>query len=281
MGKYLCYNGEYFKSDEAVLKAGNRSFNYGDGFFETIRCLNSEPLFFSNHFYRIEQSLKALKFVLPLEYNERYFLFHINRLLQKNRIYKGARIRITFFREEGGLYTPVQKSGGFIMIAEPLNEEMFVLADKGLKVGIYTEDKKHINTLSHIKSCNALFYIMAGVWKQEQKLDDCLIQNHEGKIIEGLSSNLFVVKDNIVYATTNTCGCVDGTMRKSIMDIIGKLKMELVELPGFTTKDLLVADEVFLTNAIQGVRHVAGYMDRRYYNIVSRKLTNELNRYLK
>ncbi len=278
MGKYLCHNGDYKLSDEAVLLANNRVFNYGDGIFETIRCLSSQPLFFDKHYQRLKASLNDLKIELPTEFNENFFRFHINKLLQKNRIYQGARVRITFYRSTGGFYTPGKNIGEFIMIADSIQHEKFSQPENGLKIGIYTNDLKPINRLSHIKTCNSLFYIMAGIWRQENGLDDCLIVNQDERIIEGLSSNLFLVKNNTVFPTTTHCGCIDGTMRKTVIDISQKLGYKVKELEGFVENDLLVADEVFLTNAIQGVQHVAGFKDRRYYHLISNKIIDELNR---
>lgn len=278
MGKYLCHNGDYKFSDEAVILAENRAFNYGDGIFETIRCLSSHPLFFDKHYQRLKTSLNVLKIELPSEYNEKYFRFHINKLLQKNRIYQGARVRITFYRSTGGLYTPGNNNGEFIMEGNPIQGEKFYQPENGLKIGIYNKDLKPVNRFSHIKSCNSLFYIMAGIWKQENGLDDCLLVNQDGRIIEGLSSNLFLVKNKTIFPTTTSCGCVDGTMRKTVIDISQKIGYKVKELDGFVEDDLLVADEVFLTNAIQGIQHVAGFKERRYYHLISNRIIDELNR---
>lgn len=278
MGKYICFNGEYLLNETPQIHSDNRSFTYGDGFFETIRCLNSQPLFFDKHFCRILQSVTALKMKLPTAYNQNYFKFHINKLLQKCRIYQGARVRITFFRSSGGFYMPGKEQCEFLMSAEPVSTEKFLLPDKGINIGIYKEEKKMISRFSPIKTCNALFYVMAGIWKKENNLDDCLIVNQEGRIIEGSYSNIFLVKDNRLYPTTVGCGCIDGIMRQTIIEIACSLNIEVRELEGFTEKDLLVADEVFLSNSIQGIVPVAGFKSRRYYRLVAGRLNQALNK---
>lgn len=278
MGKYIYYNGEYLLSESPQIHSDNRSFNYGDGFFETIRCLSSQPLFFEKHYARIQHSVKALKMNLPSEYNRNYFEFHINKLLQKCRIYQGARVRITFFRSSGGFYTPGNEQCEYLMNAEPILSEKFVLPEKGINIGIYKEEMKAINGLSNIKTCNALFYVMAGIWKKEKKLDDCLVINQNGRIIEGSYSNIFLVKDNRLFPTTLSCGCIDGTMRRTIIDIAQSMDIEVRELEGFTEKDLLVADEVFLTSSIQGIVPIAGFESRRYYRLMAGRFNKALNK---
>lgn len=277
MSKYLCYNGELQQANDAVIKADNRCFNYGDGLFETIRCRNSKPLFFDKHYLRLRNSLDALKIVMPKEYTLQYFESLIYRLLQRNRLYKGARVRLTVFRQAGGFYTPSNNSAAFIITASSLDEEQYPIPEKGVRVGVYTDQYKPINKLSGIKSCNSMLFVMAGLWKKEMMLDDCLIINSEGKIIEGLSSNLFVVKDEVIYTPSTKSGCVKGTMRKTILEI-AEQKGKVVQLNGgFSEEDLLNADEIFLTNAIQGVCHVAAFYSKRYYRKVSSFLHQELN----
>lgn len=277
MGKYLCMDGEYFSADEPRVYITNRALNYGDGIFETIRCKSSEPLFFENHFERIKRSLATLKIQLPAVYTEKYFRHHINKLLQRNRIYKGARIRITLYRNSGGLYTPNDNGCGFFMVSEALSTEQFTLNEKGLRVGVYTDERKSITLFSGLKSCNALLFVMAGLWKKEQDLNDCLLLNQNGKIIEGLSSNIFLVKDGVVKTPALSSGCIAGTMRKNILKLIGQMNLPLLEVDGFVEKDLLEADEVFLTNAIQGITQVTGYSHRRYYHKLAAMLVEELN----
>ena len=238
MSKYICYNGDIKLANEPIIKADNRSFNYGDGVFETIRCLSSKPFFFDKHYNRLIDSLAILKISLPSEYTEEYFRHQIERLLQKNRIYKGARVRLTVFRNSGGLYTPIDKMGSYIITVSSLQEELFALPANGLRIGIYTENKKQVNPFSHLKACNSLFYIMAGIWKKENNLDDCLILNQENRIIEGLSSNIFLVKDNILFASNTSCGCVDGTMRRTIIELVSN-KLDVKQVNGFTEQSLL------------------------------------------
>lgn len=277
MSKYLCYNGELQLVTEATIYADNRCFNYGDGVFETIRCLNSRALFFDKHYQRLANSLRILKIKLPTEQNRAYFEGLIYRLLQRNRFYQGARVRITAFRNAGGLYTPTSNSLSFIITATALETEGFELASKGLLVDIYTENKKPVNVLSSLKTCNSLFYVLAGLWKRERNLDDCLIVNQQNKIIEGLSSNIILVKGKTLYTTVENCGCVEGTMQSTIMNICEESNLNLKLCDGFDERDLLNVDEILLTNAVQGVSYVSAYKSRRYYHSVASVLIKALN----
>ncbi|MGZ4059383.1 MAG: aminotransferase class IV, partial [Bacteroidia bacterium] len=71
--------------------------------------------------------------------------------------------------------------------------------------------------LSSIKSANSAIYVMAGINKIQQKLDECLLLNDKHHIIEAISSNIFAVKNGVLYTPPVSDGCVDGVMRKKLL----------------------------------------------------------------
>ncbi len=277
MGKYLCYNGEHILTKDFRISPDNRAFNYGDGIFETIRCLNSKPLFFNNHYQRLRNALYELQIDLPAEYTEEYFRLKIFRLLQKNRIYKGARLRMNFFRSEGGFYAPLKNNAQYVMTVSGLQTEEFVLNTIGTTIGIFDKIHKTVDPFAQFKTCNALLYIMAAKWKAANKLDDCIIKNGDGFMIEGVSSNIFCVIENKLITPAIESGCVNGTMRTTIFEIASQLKIPVVETLKLNEKVLSQADEIFFTNAIQGIVWVASYKNRRYYHFIASKLLLALN----
>ena len=99
----VCYNGKYLQKSKFSLSVNNRSFKYGDGFFETIRCLDGEPLFWEEHYFRIAASFSMMQMTVPDIFDLDNFKELIQRLLFENNLEKdSARIRISFFRSEGG-----------------------------------------------------------------------------------------------------------------------------------------------------------------------------------
>jgi branched-chain amino acid aminotransferase len=277
MSNYLNYNGQQIKSDTPVLTCTNRAFCYGDGVFETIRCLNSQPLFFDKHYQRLRNALYHLQIELNPEYTENYFRIIIQNLLQRNRIYKGARARLTVFRNEGGYYTPSHNSSGFLLTVDSISAEKFQLNQSGLHVDIYRDILKPVNFLSQFKTSSALMFVMAGLWKKEQNLDDCLILNQSGLVTESLASNIFLVKNGKLITPSVESGCVDGTMRRTILEISSSNQIPVIESEGLKESHLLSADEAFVTNAIAGVNWISAYKDKRYFHTMASRLVAELN----
>ena len=281
MSKYICYNEELIKTEELKISPENRAFSYGDGIFETIRCLNSNPLFLDKHYQRLRSALYHLKIDLPTDYTEGFFKTQIYRLLQKNRLYKGARIRLNVFRSEGGLFSPTNNRASFLISSSPLPTELFKLNEKGLSIGIFRDVPKYQNVYSQFKTMNALNYVLAGHWKVQNDLGDCIITNSDGYLIEGLSSNIFCVIDDKLITPAIETGCVNGTMRSTIFDIAEILKLPVVETMKLNEKVLMQADEVFFTNAIQGITWAVAYKDRRYFHFTATKLMDRINESVK
>ena len=124
--------------------------------------------------------------------------------------------------------------------------------EKGIRLGIYDEIRKPIFALSNLKTGNALCYIMAGEFSHQNGYDDCLLLNENGNIVEAISSNVFLIKNKVLYTPSSSEGCVLGTMRKAVLQLGDGLVMDVKE-KALTLQDLRNADEVFLTNAISGI----------------------------
>src|SRR5687767_12746833 len=121
-GLFLNINGEIKEADTAVVGADNRSFRYGDGIFETIRFANGKIQFLESHLRRMKESMEALKMDFPPHYSADFFRDEIGKLLRQNKVEKGARIRLTVFRKEGGYYTPIFDEPNYLIECEPIEE---------------------------------------------------------------------------------------------------------------------------------------------------------------
>ncbi|GAO31147.1 aminotransferase class IV [Geofilum rubicundum] len=139
-----------------------------------------------------------------------------------------------------------------------------------MKIDIYKDFPKLLSPISPFKTVGSLPYVMAGIYCKESHLDDCLVVNGQGKLIESFNSSIFWVKENVVYTPLISSGCIDGVFRKRVLETIRSLGIRLVESTGASEDDIRHADEVFLTNSISGLRWVAAFREQRYYAQVSK-----------
>ncbi len=274
---YINFNGNFIPNDTPVLTAENRAFHYGDALFETMHATGTIVQFFNEHFKRLTTSMRKLKMLVPPKFNTDAMHNEITRLLNKNRFYQGTRIRLTVFRNNGGLYTPATNDISYIIETKKIDNADYVLNKKGLKIGVFEQSRKPINIFSNLKTTNALCFIMAGLYKTENKLDDCIILNQENNIAEAISSNIFIVKDNNIYTPSLDDGCVAGIMREQIINIALSLNYTVFDDCSVKPDDLLTTDEVFLTNAVSGIRWIVAYEQKRYFNKIAKILITRLN----
>jgi branched-chain amino acid aminotransferase len=274
--EFIILNGKFYLANEPVMMHNNRAFCYGDALFETIRCLGTQPHFIDLHMKRLYKGMQALKMLPSDDLSHNNINKYIEKLLNKNRVFKGARIRLTVFREQGGLYSPVNNTVSWLMESSAIENEHYKLETKGQVIDIYDGLHKPVNSLSALKTTNSLIFVLAGIFRKENNLDECLIFNQYGRICESISSNVFIAKDNKIITAPLSEGCIEGTMRHIVIELAREIGYT-VEERGILEKNLIEADEVFLTNAIQGVKWVSAYRERRYFNFISRKLITALN----
>lgn len=259
---------------EVPITVANRSFRYGDGLFETLRLRHGSPVFPGDHLQRLNNGMQILG-LSPLPVNADEINNIILELARQNQL-SGARVRIVVFRTGGGTYQPLSDKPELLITAEAIPADDYVLNTKGLKLGMYQENRKFTGTLGAIKSASALLYVLAGRFARINGFDEALILNQHGRICEAVSSNVFLVMpDGTVRTPSEPEGPLPGVMRRNLISIMNEASIPVVE-EQITEADILQAEEVFLTNSVQGLQWVLSYRNRRYYHSTTKKLYNSL-----
>lgn len=274
--EYVNKNGEILANDGPTIMAGSRSYLYGDGVFESIRIINGKPINLENHISRLLEGAKFLRMRPPSFYTLEFFSERIEGLIEKSNITKGGKCRLHLDRAMGGTYSPETNEVEFFIEVYSIDNNFFELNAKGLEVDLYMDMKKPKIKLSNYKTKNGLISIIASITAKEKGLDDYLIANSNEGIIEGTSTNLFVVSNGVLYTPGLEEGCVAGTMRMQIINLAVENGTKVYEC-NILPQNLLVADEVFLTNAVKGIIWVSGYRTKRYFNNISRNFVDLLN----
>lgn len=276
MEQMIIYNGALIAEKDFANLASNRAFLYGDGVFETIKVISGKPIFLSAHLKRMKAGAEAMLIEFPELLEKDNLENQIKTLIEHYGYEEGMRIRITLYRNTGGWFKPEVNTASYIINCSPLETNLYALNTEGLLIDMYPDMRKQHTKLSPFKTLNSQIYVMASVWAKKQGLDDALIQNDQLAIIEGSSSNLFIVSNGVLYTPAVTDGCLGGVMRMNIINLAIAHNYKVYECR-LTPQNLLVADEIFLTNAISGLQWVSSYKTKRYFNTVTKKLTDLLN----
>ncbi len=266
------FNGKITDAGTPVLQASNRGYRYGDGLFETMKVKNGIIMLSGYHFDRLLSSLIKLKYEIPSLFTTSKLEQEIILLCQKNNCTNSGRVRFSVFRGNGGINDD-DKRLQYLIECWPLNESLDQLNENGLIIDIYPDARKSCDLFSNLKTANFLPYSMAALYAKENKLNDCILLNTSGNIADSTIANIFLIKDGIIKTPGLEEGCINGVMRKYLIGKLREVDFEVQEKE-IRIKDLQKADEVFLTNAIYGIRWVKQMGDSKYSNTITAAIYN-------
>lgn len=212
---FLVYNSDILTGEAFHLLMNDRAFQYGDGLFETIRYENDQVWFWPDHMARLTAGMAALRLMPPPNFNETSVLQTIHELLSVNGLmHQPARIKLQVWRKPGGLYTPASQEINYLITAH--HSQPFYITHK-IKIGIYTDVKLSFSVISSFKTLNALPYVLAGFYRQEQRFDEVVLLNTEGYLAECVASNLFWFRGETLHTPSLQTGCINGIARRQFL----------------------------------------------------------------
>jgi branched-chain amino acid aminotransferase len=276
MPNLINYNGKFLDKDESIVNSNNRSFQYGDGLFETMRLSNGNVMFLKDHFERLQRGAQYFKLQLPEYFSEDFFNQQILDTAESNDISLNGRIKLTIFRNGEGKYEPQTNEANWLIKVTPLYRPDYQWNEEGLHLGIFDKARKSCDEISNYKTTSSLLYVLAAVYKKESGFDESIILNTKGNIADTIYANLFLVKNEKIYTPALNEAPVDGVMRKQVLHLAKKQGYKVYE-EAITGNDLNGADEVFLTNAIKGILWIKQFENKQYTHEISKQLLNNLN----
>jgi branched-chain amino acid aminotransferase len=162
---------------------------------------------------------------------------------------------VTIYRGDGGIYDEQNHFPHLLIQTWTLNPMNNRLNENGLEIDIYAAAVKQADHFSLLKSNNYLGYTMAALWAKEHHLNDAILLNPQGNIADATIANVFIINNGTIITPALSEGPVSGVMRRYMLKQLQERGYEVKE--GIVSvDDLANASEVFLTNAIYGMRWV-------------------------
>ncbi|TXI67663.1 aminotransferase class IV [uncultured Flavobacterium sp.] len=257
------FNGN-IQENSSISIENNRGFLFGDSIFETIKVLDNKVLFLEDHYFRLMASMRICRMEIPMNFTMEYFESQIVNLVQALNIANSYRVRFSVYRDSEGFYLPKSRKVKFIVTASPLNFELYVLGKENYEVELYKDFYISKQLLSTLKTNNKMIQITGSIFADENGYDNCLILNDEKNVVEALQSNLFMKTGNVVVTPPVSDGCLNGIMRKQVLEILKKTEGIVAKETSISPFDLQKADELFLTNVISGIQPITKYRKKEY-----------------
>lgn len=272
--EYINFNGKTVPAETPLFGAESRGLKFGDGLFETMCYRDGAVVLWNKHLQRFFQGLQKLNFEVGRLLTEVSLKEQVDSLLKKNN-YDHARVRLTAFRKAGGLFDISSLQPDYIIQTWPLEDDFGSFNQNGLQMDFFYAGKKSCDQFSNLKHNNYLLPVMASFFAKENKLNDAIVLNTHGRICETTNANIFLVKNEVIITPPLHEGCVAGTMRSFLLEVLPIIGCR-VEEKLITIDSLLEADEVFITNALRPIRWVSQIHESRYPNAFTTDLVKKL-----
>lgn len=250
--RFAYLNGSIVPIEEAAVNILDRGLMYGDGLFETIRVQNGKCVRSDRHLERLQVGAQTLKFADALSGID--LTGAVAAVCEANQL-TDARVRLTITRgrsEGPGKLWPVGKSEPTVIAtADPLLPPSF----DSVRVIISPIRRDETNPLCAVKSLNYLPGILARVEAEKAGVDDAVLLNTQGNVAEGTIGNIFLISGRKLITPSLDQGVLPGTVRAALIALAPELGLDIAECP-ISPQDIINADELFFTNAIQLVRPI-------------------------
>jgi branched-chain amino acid aminotransferase len=181
------------------------------------------------------------------------------------------------YRNEGGYYAPNQNSVSYVVQAAPLSDKTYTIEKSNFEVDLYKDFAVTKQLLSTLKTTNKMIHVTASIFAKENQLESCLLINDSKNVIEAISGNLFMLMGNTLITPPTSEGCLNGIMRKQIITLAKQFEtIDFVERE-ISPFDIQKADELFITNVIQGIQPITKYRKKEFEIKLALQLLEKLN----
>ncbi len=226
----------------------DRGFQYGDGLFETIEIVNEKPVFLNRHLRRLNNGCQRLLIPMPDIQTLRKEAF----LLSQDSVHAVLKLIVTRGSGGRGYRQPENIKSTRLLSLHPSPDYSKDFTIQGINARMCTTRLGLNPDLAGFKHMNRLEQVLARAEWDSAKIQEGLMSDINDHVVEGTMSNVFLVKDKVLYTPKITqCG-VKGILRDIIIQLAVKYLIPVVE-KNITKDEIFSADELFITNSIIGV----------------------------
>lgn len=269
------YNGNFIDQNNTDLN--NRGFLFGDCIFDTLKVVNNNILYWEEHYLRLMSSIRILRMEIPDHFTPEFLEQQILKTNSKIDNNFSGRVRVSVFRSGGGFYSPESSVPSYVIQPTISNEIFFNTNNKPFIVDLFKDYFVQPNLLSSLKTNNKILNVIGSIYARENELDSCILLNDNKDVVEFLNGNIFIVSGSIIKTPPLNSGCLNGIMRKKIIELVNVNSILNIEEVKISPFELMSSDEIWLTNSICGITAVSDYRNKKFYNIIASQLINLLN----
>jgi para-aminobenzoate synthetase component 1 len=240
---YVWINGALEPLDQAGIPVTDLGFQYGYGFFETIRVDQGDPGHLNAHVDRFNHTWEHLFDEKPpdLTWDE-----IINQVIVQNRL-SDQTAAVKMIATKGDRETP-PFNHTLLVTARPYTHRLAEKKVKGLNLAVYPHPRQ--TPLADHKTLNYLYYFLAGKWAKARNADEALILNPDHTVSETHTANILLIKDNTVTKPVSL-HVLPGIMDTEVCKLFTGWGFNITSKKLFL-EDVFSFDEIMITNSLIG-----------------------------
>ncbi len=245
-------NDKLIDSDKPRISATDSGFLYVAGLFETMRSCGGVVFALKDHLERLFTSAGALFINNP--FDEEYLTDAIYKVLKANKL-SDARLRLTL--SNGPMDgAEEQRKSTLLITATKLQPYPGEYYKKGVMVILSPSRQNTFEPTCGHKTTSYFSRMITLNIAHQRRAAEALWFTTDNRLAEGCVSNVFVVKDSVIYTPGIETPVLAGIARKTVCEIASTNSIKLVE-KDLNIDDVLGADEIFLTNVIMQIMPVS------------------------
>lgn len=256
---YVYINGQFAKKEEVTISPFDHGFLYGLGVFETFRIYNGHPFLLDDHLERLNEGMKMLN--IEASFSREEVIRILNELLAKNGDnHAYIRFNVSAGNGEIGLQTESYSRPNVIVFSKPLSPPEEMAEKKAILLEI---NRNTPEGTERLKSHHYLNNVLAKREIGSANDSEGIFLTKEGYLSEGIVSNIFWTKDDVLFTPAVETGILNGITRRFVLALAREAGIEVRE--GFYKQEEAdSADEMFLTNSIQEIVPVTSFSSAYY-----------------
>jgi len=236
-------NGTIKPMDQCFVRVSDLGFQYGHGFFETIRYARGVPCYLDEHIARFNLAWKEL---FLTEYPDLSWDDIINQVINANKL-KDANAAVKIIASWGNRNSP-PFNHTLVVTAKSYTHRLSGPSGDGLSLITYPFPRQ--TPLADYKNLNYLYYYLAGRWAREHGADEALILNPDLTVSETNTANIIAIEGKSIF-TPASPHVLPGVMKEKVLNVLSSWGYG-VEIKNMKLEDLFSVDNVIITNSLMG-----------------------------
>ncbi len=248
-------NGVITDRESAVISIFDRGFLYGDSVYEVLRTSGGRSVDLDRHLDRLRRSAAGIEMTLPSPEELGRAIAETLDAAANPESY----LRIIVTRGGGPITLDISspERSSLVLIASPLVMPPAELYERGATVAIVGVERTSRRAVDPaVKSGNYLNSIMALAEARRVGAYEAIMCNRDGRVAEGSTSNLFVVRGGRLTTPTLATGILSGITRQRVIEIAHAAGLDAAE-GDLRPEEVRASDEAFITSSIRGVMPVS------------------------